>query len=397
MKVFEILKNAGHALIQNRRRTILTMLGIIIGISSVITILSLGNGFEKYTIKNLTQTNKKVVSVQIAFTPNDMNLATNTNQAYFNQNDLTLLNNILGIQKVTYVKDEQDTLYQTFNLRGANYSETVSLVKSGSNVILGRNISATDNKQHNRVAVIDKTMAKSISNNLNQVLGFGLNIDGQLYQVVGIMDGGDGSLFSSDSNAEIPKGTYKFLNSQSSNPQEVSITIDSNHRPTQVTNEAIKVLTNQGSMRTFGTYSSIDLSSLTNGIGKVLNMLTLFISAIAGISLLIAGVGVMNMMYTSVAERTKEIGIRRSVGARKKDIRNQFLAEGLLLTVSAGIIGYILGFMIALLVSQFLPFRVSPDLYTISIALGTTIIIGLVFSIMPANQAARKDLVEILR
>lgn len=397
MKVFEILKNAGHALIQNRRRTILTMLGIIIGISSVITILSLGNGFEKYTIKNLTQSNKKVVSVQIAFTPNDMNLATNTNQAYFNQNDLTLLNNISGIQKVTYVKDEQDTLYQTFNLRGANYSETVSLVKSGSNVILGRNISATDNKQHNRVAVIDKTMAKSISNNLNQVLGFGLNIDGQLYQVVGIMDGGDGSLFSSDSNAEIPKGTYKFLNSQSSKPQEVSITIDSNHRPTQVTNEAIKVLTNQGSMRTFGTYNSIDLSSLTNGIGKVLNMLTLFISAIAGISLLIAGVGVMNMMYTSVAERIKEIGIRRSVGARKKDIRNQFLAEGLLLTVSAGIIGYILGFMIALLVSQFLPFRVSPDLYTISIALGTTIIIGLVFSIMPANQAARKDLVEILR
>ena len=159
----------------------------------------------------------------------------------------------------------------------------------------------------------------------------------------------------------------------------------------------IKKLEKVGISRNFGEYSTFDMSSLTDGIGKVLKMLTFFISGIAGISLFIAGVGVMNMMYTSVSERVKEIGVRRSVGAKRRDIRNQFLVEGLMLTISAGVIGYIIGYLVALVISIFLPFKVSPDLFTISLTLVITIVIGLVFSITPANMAARKDLVEILR
>jgi putative ABC transport system permease protein len=150
-------------------------------------------------------------------------------------------------------------------------------------------------------------------------------------------------------------------------------------------------------MASQGTYSTMDMSSLLDGVSKILSTLTLFISGIAGISLFIAGVGVMNMMYTSVSERTQEIGVRRAVGAKRGDIRKQFMAEGLLLTISSGIIGYIIGFLIALIISQFLPFKVSPTLSTVAVAVGTTVILGLVFSIAPANSAARKDLVEILR
>ena len=105
----------------------------------------------------------------------------------------------------------------------------------------------------------------------------------------------------------------------------------------------------------------------------------------------------MNMMYTSVSERTKEIGVRRSVGARRVDIRTQFLAEGLMLTVSGGLIGYILGYLVALTISLVLPFKVFPDFLTIILMITITVVIGLLFSITPANMAAKKDLVEILR
>ncbi|WP_234984610.1 ABC transporter permease [Pilibacter termitis] len=164
-----------------------------------------------------------------------------------------------------------------------------------------------------------------------------------------------------------------------------------------MTNQALKLLRNKGNNRLSGTYETFDMSALTDGIGNVLSMLTYFISAIAGISLLIAGVGVMNMMYISVAERTKEIGIRRALGAKRRDIRLQFLLEGVFLTVIGGIIGYIFGFLVALTISVFLPFQVAPDFFTLSLALGVSGFIGILFSVIPANKAANKDLIEILR
>lgn len=117
--------------------------------------------------------------------------------------------------------------------------------------------------------------------------------------------------------------------------------LKSGEEPSKISNRVLKKLTEFGSMKEKGKYSTLDTSSLLDGISNIISVLTYFISGVAGISLLIAGVGVMNMMFTSVSERSYEIGIRRALGAKKRDIRNQFLIEGLILTVVSGIIEYI--------------------------------------------------------
>ncbi|MGE9903046.1 ABC transporter permease [Streptococcus alactolyticus] len=194
-----------------------------------------------------------------------------------------------------------------------------------------------------------------------------------------------------------PKKTYSRYYQGSKNTASVTAVLDKGTKPDEVANKILDKLKKQGSLRNQGTYQSFDSSFLTKGIGKVLSTITYFISAMAGISLFIAGVGVMNMMYISVSERTKEIGIRRALGATQRSIMIQFLLEGIMLTFTGGIIGYLLGMVVAYSIGAIMKIGIQIDFFTISIAVGVSTLIGLVFSVMPAREAAKKDLIDILR
>lgn len=192
-------------------------------------------------------------------------------------------------------------------------------------------------------------------------------------------------------------GTVSRYYQGSKNTASVTAVLDKGTKPDEVANKILDKLKKQGSLRNQGTYQSFDSSFLTKGIGKVLSTITYFISAVAGISLFIAGVGVMNMMYISVSERTKEIGIRRALGATQRSIMIQFLLEGVMLTFTGGIIGYLLGMVVAYSIGAIMKIGIQIDFFTISIAVGVSTLIGLVFSVMPAREAAKKDLIDILR
>lgn len=374
------------------------MIGIIVGISSVITIMSLGHGFEKYAVKNLTNSTDSNMQVKINFEPNDYQIYENSDVSFFNESDLDQIMEIEGVEKVQPVVVEQTLLYITTNYAGTEYNQTVNLNKgSSSKAIIGRDLTKFDGDQHSKVCIIGEQTAKFLNSVPELALGYGIEIDKQLYTVVGIYNDSASLSISADSDIEIPKKSYDYYNDDGSQIQAIQLTINSSFQPSKITNQTIKQLSMTGSMSTSGKYSSADTNELTDGIGKVLRMLTYFITAIAGISLFIAGVGVMNMMYISVSERTREIGISRALGAKRRDICLQFLFEGLFLTVIAGIIGYIIGLVIAIIISAFLPFSVYPDIYSCSLAMGISLAIGLVFSIMPAISAARKDLIEILK
>ncbi|MDR1606688.1 MAG: ABC transporter permease [Streptococcaceae bacterium] len=398
MTLVAIIKNAYQALRHNARRSLLTMIGIVIGISSVMTILSLGRGFEAYTVKNLTTSNDQKLTVNISFTPTDYLQFESSKMRYFSDEDLRLAGQVAGVETVTYVKQDDSFLSTDLSIGNKKTTKSLGFSKFDSDKLdLGRKIRREENETHQKVAMISQETAKEINQDVKKVLGTGIDIKGELYQIVGIYDSGTLGLFDTSVDIKIPKKTYQYYTNREANPTQLKVTVANDYKPSEVAKKVIKKLSNSGVSRNFGDYSTFDMSVLTDGIGKVLKMLTYFISGIAGISLFIAGVGVMNMMYTSVSERTQEIGVRRSVGAKRSDIRNQFLAEGLILTVSAGIIGYIIGYLIALAISMMLPFRVSPDLFTIALTILITIVIGLAFSITPANMAAKKELVEILR
>jgi putative ABC transport system permease protein len=387
MNIRAIMKNAYLSLRQNTRRSLLTMTGIIIGISSVITILSLGRGFEAYTVKNLTDSNDKNVRVDISFEPTNISQFQNNKMHFFSDEDLNFVRQVEGVEKVEYAKQDQSISNIDIFVRNKKTTKSLGFSKLEKDpIILGRKITHLDEDTHQKVVLITEDTAKDINQDIKKVLGSGLDLKGKLYQIIGIYEGGKSEVFDMTPDIKVPKGTYQYYENAQDNPSQIKITVADNFKPSNISQKVIKKLENIGSSRNFGQYTTFDMTVLTDGIGKVLKILTYFVSSIAGISLFIAGVGVMNMMYTSVSERTKEIGVRRSVGARRVDIRTQFLAEGLMLTVSGGLIGYILGYLVALAISLVLPFKVFPDFLTIILTITITVVIGLLFSITPANR-----------
>lgn len=398
MKFYVAWRTSIKALLKNRRRSALTMIGIVIGISSVITIMSLGRGFQKETVKNLTNDDSDEITVDIYFTPEDQNLIM-SNMTFYQKEDLQNIAMIDGVKKVEVPEDKLEFTSEEMIIRGKKINETITFIKEeGQEVIMGRRLSKEDYQTHQKVTAIDKKMAQALFEDEKNALGRGLELKGELFTIIGVFELPETeSIFSMGVNVEVPESSYLDYFPKKASGTLIRLTIDSDATPNKVTTKVINTLKNEGTMRESGTYGVMDLSALTDGIGNILNGLTYFISAIAGISLFIAGVGVMNMMYISVSERTKEIGIRRALGATEKSIKMQFLLEGITITLIGGVIGYLLGIVVAWFISLFLPFSISVDLFTIVLSIGISTVIGLVFSVMPASAAAKKDLIDILR
>lgn len=401
MKFYVTWRSSLKAIMKNRKRSVLTMIGIIIGIASVIAIISLGRGFEKQTIKSLTADDGENIFVDVNFIPDDSNMY-ESNVEMISQRDIQQIEGIEGVKSVSYPKNNTNSIYKEMMIRGKKENKQIEFVSdSDKEPILGRNLSVSDNETLNKVAVIDQDTAKQLFKQSKNALGRGVEIDGQIFNIVGIYKGIKlASMFSMpESNILIPKKAYQkyFGDTADKDTSSIKITIEQGYTPNDVTTKVVKKLQDSGTMKDVGDYQVFDMALLTDGIGSILRTLTYFISAIAGISLFIAGVGVMNMMYISVSERTQEIGIRRAMGATAKAIKTQFLLEGVTLTLIGGLIGYVLGIIFASVIAKFLDFSVSVDLFTIFLAVGVSTGIGLIFSVMPASAAAKKDLIDILR
>ncbi|URZ88067.1 ABC transporter permease [Floricoccus penangensis] len=399
MNFYVNFQSALKAVKNNKKRSLLTMFGIVIGIAAVIAILAIGRGFEKATIKNLTNSDSKNVEITINFTPSDTNLY-QANVDFFKDSDINLLSGINDVKKADYAEQDESAIYKQISFPKEKKNEAISLAKStDQKLFAGRNLTEFDNDSENKVAVIDKTAAEDLAGDAESALGQGIEIDGQLFNVVGITTSTqkDSMFVMAKDNIFIPKNTYHKYFENDKDKSSVKITLKEGAKPDVVTTEAVKELKEKGSMRDVGKYEVYDTKLLTEGLSKIFSTITMFITAVAGISLVIAGVGVMNMMYISVSERTKEIGIRRALGATRKSIMLQFLIEGLILTLTGGFIGYLIGIGIASIAGKIMKIPISVDLFTISIAVGVSTFIGLVFSVMPASEASKKDLIDILR
>ncbi|WP_025728154.1 ABC transporter permease [Atopobacter phocae] len=413
MKTSVLIRQALHSLRQNARRSILTMLGIIIGIAAVITIISLGKGFQRHTAKTLTQDDGGSVSTTFTFQPT--NFDQDIQQIHpFNDRVFEEVKTIEGVDRMEMMsRDMPMEQFGSIKARKYDVSDMYALIKgSGPHVTVnhGRGITSLDNKRHHRVALVADHAAKEMYGTEENSLNKTVSIDGIDFTIIGTYSYGEpamGLSFSFDSPSKIdpknsvvniPFDTYmRYLNQDAGSNLQATLYIKQGFSSKTVSEDVKNYLKANGPERNNGEYTYFDMSEILDGIGKTLDTLTYFVSSIAGISLVIAGVGVMNMMYISVSERIKEIGIRRALGATAKDIQNQFLIEGIALTVLGGMIGYILGITIAFVISQFLPFSIYPDAFTIILAISISVFIGVVFSVFPAKSAASKNVIDILR
>ncbi|WP_086350959.1 ABC transporter permease [Candidatus Enterococcus clewellii] len=401
-----IWKTAFRSIIKNKRRSLLTMIGIIIGIASVITIVAIGNGFKRNILSTMNvvdnEPNTRYINLNY-FNVNDlMSLDKGISKA-----DLEIIQSTPGVASVDYYRMSKDNGSVSLNFIAKNKKlslsaqlvENTNALEKPVALLAGRSLNKADSDTLNKVTVIDEVVATRLYDSIEQALGKGFQLGNQIYTIVGITQNvsGDISPTNYEPLAFFPPKTYTFYQGNKTEETSVILKMKKNSSYDAVMGQVLAQLNANGDLRAIGEYQAYDPMAEMKGLGDMLNNLTLFISLVAGISLFIAGVGVMNMMYISVAERTKEIGIRRALGATSKEIKRQFLNEGIALTLTGGLIGYLLGMLIAAAVSLMLPFSVAPDLPTVMIAITTSVLIGVAFSYLPASSAAKKELIDILK
>lgn len=401
MKFSVLFYDALNALKRNKKRSILTMLGIIIGIGAVITIISIGNGFQNYVMENLTDEGDESVSIAISFVPKNQNMYEDPNVVFFSTQDISEIKSIDGVKDVKFSNEGNESTSQSLEVetRNGKVSSMVETVKStNKEIVEGRNLNSLDNDLKQRVAVISEEKADEILKDYNEKLGSSITINGLGYKVVGIYKKEEFTMGINVgfSDVSIPKKTYESFEPEEKNSPGIQVFLESGVSVKDTAKKVVDKLKTTGSMKDLGTYNYFDISEMLEGISKVLNQITIFIALIGGISLFIAGIGMMNMMFISVSERTKEIGIRRAIGATKGNITMQFLLEGVVVTVIGGIFGYLFGLLMAMVISAFLPFKAAVDVGPIVVALLISLVIGIVFSYAPAKSAANKNVIEIL-
>lgn len=391
--MLQSFKLALKSIWSNRIRSFLTMLGIIIGVASVIILVSLVNGYMGYMTKSFASLGTNQITVRLV---NLSSRYATVDQMYgfYEKNGETFAQMSPSVSVNATVKHSGDTMDKT-SITGVS-EEYIDM--SGKKLSAGRFISYSDIAGRQKTAVLGAYPAEELFGSAQAALGQKILINGYGYRVIGVMeqqstsmtDGGD------DDKLYIPYSTAVRL-SRSGIPDNYTFATVNTEKAT--TERAQKLL------ESFLTdvYKSEDLftvramSEMLDSLNSMISQMSIMLGGIAGISLLVAGVGVMNIMLVSVTERTREIGIRKALGARPGVILQQFVLEAIVTSVIGGIIGIVLGCGICGLVSQFLEFDAPPTFSAIFVSFTVSAAIGLIFGYMPAKRAADMNPIDALR
>ena len=392
MSAINLIKTAIASLKFHKLRTFLTMIGIIIGISSVVTILSVGDGLKAYVLESSQETNAN--KINITFKPDNFD----ANMSLLEPFTKSDMNGIKGIKGVKDVKPSQGFMgIMSFSSSQLQYFDKNQFAMLGSydgkieKVEYGRWFE--DGDKDKSVIVLDNNVAKELFNPIESGIGKAVTMNGMNFEVIGILPQVDMMSFGG-STSYVPQKAIDNMNSN-----EVITSLDVSLNAGVDKKEVYKdiekyLMANHPNIG--GKYEMQDPEEVTKAFEKIIGGLTKFIAFITGISLLVGGIGVMNIMYVSVSERKREIGIRRAIGAKPKSILLQFLFEAVLVTLIGGLIGILLGYLISKVAGAFLPFK---PILTMSTFVGATlvsIIEGVVFGIIPAYNACKLDPIKAI-
>jgi putative ABC transport system permease protein len=293
-----------------------------------------------------------------------------------------------GIEMPAGVSYQGKSTYTTVGGLTAEYQKMRNLVTSS-----GRQISDSDNASSRPVADIGQTVIDNIFGNIDPI-GKKITIGGQKFEVVGVLSKiGSGGAIGTDTNnfVFIPLTTSQNLFGIKS-VQAIGVKVRDKE---EIPQAKIMIQNELGKRLKSDDFSVVDSSSLLATIDQILGVITLALGGIAAISLVVGGVGIMNIMLVSVTERTREIGLRKAVGAKPNDILIQFLIESVTLSVVGGGIGVLIGFLGSLAINQFIATTVT--FWSVALAFGVSAIIGVVFGVAPAARASKLNPIEALK
>lgn len=391
MNLFESLLVALDSIRANKFRSILTTLGIVIGIAAVIAVIAIGQGGRQTIISEIEKIGSNLFYVGL-----DWRLEDPPTGQEFTLTDIQAIKE--QVPEIKYLCAEAYGYEQV--RRGRTIKTTQIVATNGDygpmyNFVMkeGRFFSNSDEQGRRRIAVLDEGIADELSP--QGAVGEQIVIGGTSFTVAGVVKN-QASMFGMGQAQMIyvPISTWLDISPYAYIAYIEGSTYEAKDVQ-KATEQVVKILERRH--RTEGKYMSDTLEQQMNMVSEVTGVLTMIIGAIAAISLLVGGIGVMNIMLVSVTERTREIGIRMALGARRRDVLLQFLIEAIMLCIIGGIVGTLLGVGGAFLVAQLAQWPPLISWTTILLAFFFSAGIGVIFGLLPANKASRLDPIEALR
>lgn len=394
----------------HKLRVFLTMIGIIIGISSVVTIASLGEGLRQETVKLADSTNSNEIKIQNAMPTTEGNMFFTEETSFtFSRSDMKRVQKINGVASVLPDYGESmgiggsgEMISSQINYFGQSGSVQLSPYAKDETLAYGRNISPEDANSDVVVLSQDIFDYEISTEDPEKMIGQAMSINGYMYKIIGIKKPYDdekisftGDEYLSSMTSVISRASYNEL-TKAKPIKALKIKLEESADRDMLTQTIIDNLTEsypneEGVFEedTFNQQMQQQMETFMTGIVG-------FLMAITAISLLVGGIGVMNIMYVSVTQRKREIGIRRAIGAKPRNILFQFVLEAGIITLIGGIIGLLSGYGVAIIVGKIM--GIAPILTTKSILLSTSVSIltGLFFGIMPAISAAKMDPIKAI-
>ncbi|HEX8495915.1 MAG TPA: ABC transporter permease [Actinomycetales bacterium] len=398
MKGLEAFRVALDALRGNRVRSLLTMLGIIIGVAAVVLVVSIGAGARQEIEGQVEGLGSNLILV----VPGDIELgnpgaSTSAGpEAGFAPGDRAVIAGVVGDDSAVTAR-----LSSALEVRAGGLSTYTTVQGSDQNlpavfdrpVSAGEYLTETDVDARRRVAVLGTVTAARLFGQADPV-GRQVSLSGVRFRVIGLLaEQGESFGVSQDNEVHIPYTTAQRL----LGTERVDAYAVRAPESGQVGELAVKINDALEEAQPDQAFSAVTQTQILGVIGNILGLLTAVLAAIAGISLLVGGVGVSNIMLVSVRERTREIGLRKALGARQRDVLSQFLVEAVLLTSVGGVLGIGIGVGGSLLISRFSPLPAVVEWWSPVLAFAVSAAIGIFFGVFPARRAGRLDPVVALR
>jgi len=405
MKISDILEETYSALSANKARSGLTILGIVIGIASVITLVSIGQGAQGSIESSIQSIGSNLIIVMPGA---QRGPGVTVSQGRGSARTLTLADSQAIAKEVTQIKAVAPEVSGRYQITAKGQNTNTQVVGTvpeypdvrNLQIDIGSFITTQNIESASKVAVIGPTVANDLFGTDVDPVGQTMKINRIEFKIIGLTKTkGGGGFGSQDDMVFIPLSTAQRFLSGNQYVTTISVAAQDANSTTPVQEQITELLLSRHNigdpqLADFSTVNQTDIAATATSITQTFTML---LSAIAGISLLVGGIGIMNMMLTTVTERTKEIGLRKAIGAKKNDINIQFFTEAVSLTFAGGALGIFIGWVAGLVISYFNIIQTTLTFSSVLLAFGVCAAIGIIFGYYPARRAAALNPIEALR